>query len=66
VSAYLHALRTTPLGAGHERVSVPGDRARATREHNLKTGVPVADDTWRRAHQIAEEIGALHTTEVER
>jgi L-2-hydroxycarboxylate dehydrogenase (NAD+) len=66
VSTYLHALRNTPLGAGHERVTVPGDRARSTREHNLRTGVPIAHATWRRAHEIAEEIGALDTTEAER
>jgi L-2-hydroxycarboxylate dehydrogenase (NAD+) len=66
MATYLHALRNTPLGPGHERVTIPGDRARSTRELNLRSGVPVADVTWQRAHQIAEEIGVLTPTEAEK
>jgi LDH2 family malate/lactate/ureidoglycolate dehydrogenase len=60
VAAYLTALRATPPAPGHDRVLVPGDRARATRAANLADGVPVSQVTWTRAHQIAADVPERH------
>lgn len=56
VAAYLAALRGTTPAPGHDRVLVPGDRARATRAANLADGVPVSQVTWARARQIAADV----------
>jgi len=56
VDAYLDTLRAAPPAAGHDRVQVPGDRARATRAANLANGVPVARLTWARAQEIAADV----------
>lgn len=63
VGAYLDALRAAPPAAGHERVQVPGDRARATRAANLARGVPVSQVTWTRAQEVADEVAALERLE---
>jgi LDH2 family malate/lactate/ureidoglycolate dehydrogenase len=59
VAAYLDILRSADPAPGHSGVSVPGDRARATRAANLTAGVPVSHGTWGRARDIADELGAL-------
>jgi L-2-hydroxycarboxylate dehydrogenase (NAD+) len=56
VAAYLAALRETVPAPGHDRVLVPGDRARATRAANLAEGVPVSQGTWSRAREIAADV----------
>jgi LDH2 family malate/lactate/ureidoglycolate dehydrogenase len=56
VAGYLALLRETPPAPGHDRVLVPGDRARATRAANLAAGVPVSQGTWARAQQIAADV----------
>lgn len=55
VRDYLARLRAELPAAGHESVTVPGDRARATRAANLRDGVPVAELTWTRAHRLVTE-----------
>jgi L-2-hydroxycarboxylate dehydrogenase (NAD+) len=60
VAAYLKAVRATPTAPGHDRVLVPGDRARATRAANLADGVPVSEMTWTRARQIAADVSERH------
>jgi L-2-hydroxycarboxylate dehydrogenase (NAD+) len=46
LAAYLQAIRDLEPAQGFTRVLVPGDRARATREERLETGIPVADSVW--------------------
>jgi LDH2 family malate/lactate/ureidoglycolate dehydrogenase len=60
VAAYLAALRETTPAPGHDRVLVPGDRARATRDANLADGVPVSRGTWARAQMIAADVPERH------
>jgi LDH2 family malate/lactate/ureidoglycolate dehydrogenase len=60
VAAYLTALRETTPAPGHDRVRVPGDRARATRATNLTAGVPVSHGTWARAQQVAADVPERH------
>lgn len=55
IGAYLDELRAATPAAGHERVMVPGDRARATRAANLAAGAPVAQATWAHAQEIAAD-----------
>jgi LDH2 family malate/lactate/ureidoglycolate dehydrogenase len=56
VADYLAALRSAPPAPGHDRVLVPGDRARAVRAANLTAGVPVSQVTWARANEIAADV----------
>lgn len=56
VADYLAVLRSAQPAPGHDRVLVPGDRARATREANLGDGVPVSQGTWARAREIAADL----------
>ena len=60
VAEYLAALRSAPPAPGHDRVLVPGDRARATRAANLAGGVPVSQVTWARAREIAADVPERH------
>lgn len=60
VGAYLDDLRAAAPAAGHDRVLVPGDRARATRAANLADGVPVSQVTWARAQEIAADVQGRH------
>jgi len=60
IGAYLDDLRAAPPAAGHDRVLVPGDRARATRATNLAEGVPVSQVTWARAQEIAADVQGRH------
>jgi LDH2 family malate/lactate/ureidoglycolate dehydrogenase len=66
VAAYVDALRAESPAPGHDRVLVPGDRARSTRAANLTNGVPIARGTWARAAEIAHEVGALARPGTER
>lgn len=54
LQAYLEAIRTAEPAAGFERVLVPGERGRATKEKRLVEGVPIADDVWTKIQQLAE------------
>jgi L-2-hydroxycarboxylate dehydrogenase (NAD+) len=60
VADYLAALRSAPPAPGHNRVLVPGDRARAVRAANLDAGVPVSRVTWTRATEIAADVPERH------
>jgi LDH2 family malate/lactate/ureidoglycolate dehydrogenase len=60
VAEYLAALRDAAPAPGHDRVLVPGDRARATRAANLAAGVPVSHVTWARAQDIAADVPGRH------
>ena len=60
VVEYLAALRSARPAPGHDRVLVPGDRARATRAANLSGGVPVSQVTWARAREIAADVPERH------
>ncbi|MHA6795083.1 Ldh family oxidoreductase [Pseudonocardia bannensis] len=57
LQAFLTELRGLPPAPGHAGVTVPGDRAQATRRRNLDEGVPVDPGTWQRAREIAGEVG---------
>lgn len=54
LQAYLEAIRTAEPAAGFDRVLVPGERGRATREKRLIEGVPIADDVWTKIQQLAQ------------
>lgn len=54
LQAYLEAIRSAEPAAGFERVLVPGERGRATREKRRIDGVPIADDVWTKIQQLAE------------
>jgi len=41
-------------GADGSTVTVPGDRARATRDQSLQNGVPLSTDVWSRLVELAE------------
>jgi L-2-hydroxycarboxylate dehydrogenase (NAD+) len=60
VAEYLAALRSAPPAPDHDRVLVPGDRARAVRAANLAAGVPVSRVTWTRANEIAADVPERH------
>ncbi|QBI18553.1 Ldh family oxidoreductase [Egibacter rhizosphaerae] len=56
---FVEELRSCPVAPGHERVTVPGDRARERRRACLGQGaVPIAEVTWERAVAWATEVGA--------
>ncbi|MBB5791245.1 Ldh family oxidoreductase [Jiangella mangrovi] len=52
IAGYLDDVRASGDGAP---VTVPGDRARATRERHLRDGVPVDAAVWRQVRELAEE-----------
>lgn len=52
---YLDAIRSMPPMAGFDEVRVPGDRARATRDHRLSQGIPVGDEVWSELMKIDED-----------
>lgn len=54
LTAYLEAIRHAEPAAGFDRVLVPGERGRATRERRLVEGVTLADDVWTKIQQLAE------------
>lgn len=54
LQAYLQAIRTAEPAAGFDRVLVPGERGRASREIRLVEGVPIADEVWTRIQQLAQ------------
>lgn len=60
VEAYLDELRQATPAEGHDRVLVPGDRAKATRAANVADGVPVSPMTWARAQEIADDTREGH------
>jgi len=53
VSAYLDAVRATPVQAGADAVRVPGDRARAERARRQRGGVEIPDQVWHEALELA-------------
>lgn len=57
LSSYLQALRSMAPAHGFDAVTVPGDRARLTREENLRNGVPVASATWDSASKTGNRLG---------
>lgn len=47
-AGYLEDVRSSPLAAGFEAIVVPGDRARAARQHRLAEGVELDARLWQR------------------
>jgi L-2-hydroxycarboxylate dehydrogenase (NAD+) len=58
VSAYLDAVRATPVQAGTTAVRVPGDRARAERSRRQQAGVEIPDPVWHEALALARRPAA--------
>lgn len=54
LQAYLEAIRTAEPAAGFDRVLVPGERGRASRQQRLREGVSIADEVWTRIQALAE------------
>ncbi|WP_317183996.1 Ldh family oxidoreductase [Devosia sp. BK] len=59
LSAYLELIRTAEPASGFERVLVPGERGRAKRAKQIKSGVPIADTVWRRIQHLAHGAQSL-------
>ncbi|CAN5441242.1 Ldh family oxidoreductase [soil metagenome] len=53
VAAYLDALRHSPPADPRVPVSVPGDRAQASRTRRLADGFPIAESVWNRITELA-------------
>ncbi|GGI08699.1 Ldh family oxidoreductase [Egicoccus halophilus] len=60
VGAYLAEVRDSPLAAGSADIRIPGDGGRRTRSRNRQAGVPVADATWQRLCDLADQAGVPH------
>lgn len=54
LTAYLDTIRQSEPAKGFESVLVPGDRAADCRRQRLESGIPVADDVWRRLLVLAD------------
>lgn len=54
LQAYLEAIRSAEPAAGFDRVLVPGERGRASRQQRLREGVSIADDVWTKIQHLAE------------
>lgn len=52
ISGYLDAVRAS--GATANAVAVPGDRAMASRQNSLESGISLADDVWIRIQSLAQ------------
>lgn len=52
ISGYLDAVRAS--GATANAVAVPGDRAMASRQNSLESGISLADDVWIRIQSLAK------------
>ena len=53
VSAYLDAVRATPVQEGVAALQVPGDRVRAERTRRQQAGVEIPDPVWHKALELA-------------
>ena len=51
---YLEAIRSAEPAGGFDRVLIPGERGRATKQQRLSEGVPIADEVWTRIQALAE------------
>jgi hydroxycarboxylate dehydrogenase B len=56
VAAVLDALRQVPPAPGFDRVLVPGDVERQTRERRAQEGIPLPEATWADLASIAERF----------
>lgn len=54
LQAYLEAIRSAEPATGFDRVLVPGERGRATKQKRLVEGVPIADEVWTRIQALAD------------
>jgi uncharacterized oxidoreductase len=50
-------VRSSPCAPGVERITLPGDPERATREARRAKGIPIPDEHWRRLLDEAERVG---------
>ncbi|BBX74693.1 Ldh family oxidoreductase [Mycobacterium shinjukuense] len=53
IGTYLNQVRASAVGA--DPVTVPGDRARACRQHRLRNGIPLHPNVWTTALRIHEQ-----------
>jgi uncharacterized oxidoreductase len=63
--SFLDWLRASPAAAGFDRVRIPGDPERESRERRLAQGIPVDATTWRDIGDAAEQLG-LSRADVDR
>jgi L-2-hydroxycarboxylate dehydrogenase (NAD+) len=54
LAAYLEEIRDSGVNPG--AVTIPGDRARATRRERLAKGIPLHPELWARVIQLHEEV----------
>ena len=50
------AVRQTPLKTGIDRIQLPGDRSRETRQVRLESGIPVSAEIWEQLTHVAEKL----------
>ena len=50
-------VRATPPAPGFERVLIPGDPERLKRAERERTGVSIADGTWKSLQGVADQLG---------
>jgi LDH2 family malate/lactate/ureidoglycolate dehydrogenase len=55
-ASYLEALRSMAPADGFGPVTIPGDRARRTRDQNWNDGVPIAAATWAMVSTLASRL----------
>jgi LDH2 family malate/lactate/ureidoglycolate dehydrogenase len=56
LSAYLHALRSTPPAPGFSGVTIPGDRSREERRRRLLDGVPLPASLVRELNELRDGL----------
>jgi uncharacterized oxidoreductase len=54
-------VRSTPRAAGVERIVLPGDPERETRDRRRVEGITIPDGTWALLHNLADELGLSST-----
>lgn len=57
MDAMLEYMKNTPPAKGFKEVILPGELEFRMRHHRLKTGIPLAEKTWKQIRQIASKLG---------
>lgn len=50
-------VRSSPCAEGVDRITLPGDPERMTKEKRLREGIPISDGTWQLLMKLAGELG---------
>lgn len=58
MSAFIDQLKDTPLAQGHKAIYYPGEMERRVAEQKARDGIAIDEETWKRLHALAAEVGA--------